>query len=67
MEWGDNHLTQAAKEVFIKFITQALPVYIMGIFNLPFGLCDELTKMIRNYWWGEENGKRKHTGWRGRI
>jgi hypothetical protein len=34
----------------------------MGIFKLPFGLCDELTKMIRNYWWGEENGKRK-THW----
>jgi hypothetical protein len=59
MEWGDNHLTQAAKEVFIKSIAQALPVYIMGIFKLPFGLCDELTKMIRNYWWGEDNGKRK--------
>jgi hypothetical protein len=62
MEWGDNHLTQAAKEVFIKSIAQALPVYIMGIFKLPFGLCDELTKIIRNYWWGEENGKRK-THW----
>jgi hypothetical protein len=61
MKWGDNHLTQAAKEVFIKSITQALPVYIMGIFNLPFGLCNELTKMIRNYWWGEENGKRENT------
>jgi hypothetical protein len=59
MEWGDNHLTQAAKEVFIKSIAQALPIYIMGVFKLPFGLCDELTRMIRNYWWGEENGKRK--------
>jgi hypothetical protein len=42
MEWGDNHLTQAAKEVFIKSIAQALPIYIMGVFKLPFGLCDEL-------------------------
>jgi hypothetical protein len=62
LEWGDNHLTQAAKEVFIKSIAQALPIYIMGVFKLPFGLCDELTRMIRNYWWGEENGKRK-THW----
>jgi hypothetical protein len=61
-EWGDNHLTQVAKEVFVKSIAQALPVYIMGVFKLPYGLCDELTKMVRNYWWGEENGKRK-THW----
>jgi hypothetical protein len=61
-EWGDNHLTQAAKEVFIKSIAQALPIYIMGVFKLPFGICDELTKMVRNYWWVEENGKRK-THW----
>jgi hypothetical protein len=62
MEWGDNHLTQVAKEVFIKSIAQALPIYIMGVFKLPFGLCEELTRMIHNYWWGEENGKRK-THW----
>jgi hypothetical protein len=49
-EWGDNHLTQAAKEVFIKSSAQALPIYIMGVFKLPLGLCDDLTKMIRNYW-----------------
>jgi hypothetical protein len=35
------------------------------VFKLPLGLCDELTKMIRRYWWGAENGKRKThwTGW----
>jgi hypothetical protein len=34
----------------------------MGIFKLPFGLLDELTKLIRDFWWGAENGKRK-THW----
>jgi hypothetical protein len=32
-------------------------VYVMSIFKLPLGLYDELTKMIRRYWWGVEKGK----------
>lgn len=47
LEWDDNHQSQAAKETLIKAVAQALPVYGMGVFKLPFGLCDELEKMIR--------------------
>jgi hypothetical protein len=57
--YEDNFMTQAAKEVLIKSVAQALPVYLMGVFKLPYGLCDELTKMIRDFWWGAENGQRK--------
>jgi hypothetical protein len=56
VEWDDNHKSQAAKEILIKSIAQAIPVYVMSVFKLPLGLCDELTKMIRRYWWGAENG-----------
>ena len=52
----------AAKEVLIKVVTQALPTYVMSIFKLPLGLCDDLTSIIREFWWGVENGKRK-TAW----
>jgi hypothetical protein len=62
VEWDDNHKSQAAKEALIKAVAQAIPVYVMSVFKLPLGLCDELTKMIRRYWWGAENGKRK-THW----
>jgi hypothetical protein len=62
VEWDDNHKSQAAKEVLIKSIAQAIPLYVMSVFKLPLGLCDELTSMIRRYWWGAENGKRK-THW----
>jgi hypothetical protein len=59
VEWDDNHKSQAAKEVLIKAIARAIPVYVMSVFMLPLGLCDELTKMIRRYWWGGrmERGK----------
>ena len=52
----------AAKVVIIKAVAQALPTYVMSIFKLPLGLCDDLTSIIREFWWGVENGKRK-TAW----
>jgi hypothetical protein len=62
IQWGEIFLSQGGKEVLIKAIAQAIPVYVMGIFKLPFGLLDDLTKIIRDFWWGAENGKRK-THW----
>jgi hypothetical protein len=62
VEWDDTNKSQAAKEVLIKAIAQAIPVYVMSVFKLPLGLCDELTRMIRRYWWGAENGHQK-THW----
>jgi hypothetical protein len=62
IQWGEVYLSQGGKEVLIKAVAQAIPVYVMGIFKLPFGLLDELTKLIRDFWWGMENGKRK-THW----
>ena len=59
VEWDDNHKSQAAKEVLIKSVAQSLTVYVMSVFKLPLGLCDELTKMIRRFWWGAEEGRRK--------
>jgi hypothetical protein len=62
IQWAEGYLSQGGKEVLLKAVAQAIPVYVMGIFKLPFGLLDELTKLMRDFWWGEENGKRK-THW----
>jgi hypothetical protein len=59
IDWAERYASSGAKEVPIKAIAQAIPTYVMSIFKLPFSVCDELTKMIRQYWWGVENGKRK--------
>jgi hypothetical protein len=57
--WKEKHLSAAGKEVLIKSVAQALPIYIMSIFKLPLTLCDELMKQVRAFWWGAENGRRK--------
>lgn len=36
-----------------------LPTFIMSVFQLPLTLCDELTSMIREFWWGGNKGMKK--------
>jgi hypothetical protein len=31
----------------------------MSVFKFSAGLCDELEQLIRNFWWGDENERRK--------
>jgi hypothetical protein len=57
--WVERNMSAGAKEVMIKSVAQAIPTYTMEVFKLPAGLCDELTQLIRNFWWGEEAGHRK--------
>jgi hypothetical protein len=52
-------VSQGGKEVLLKAVAQAILVYVMGIFKLPFGLLDELTKSMMDFWWDAENGKWK--------
>ncbi|GJN28882.1 hypothetical protein PR202_gb17054 [Eleusine coracana subsp. coracana] len=44
-------ISSARKEELIKFMAQALPTYLMGVFKLTNGLCEEHMKKIRKYWW----------------
>ena len=62
LQWGEA-ASQGGKEILIKAVAQSLPTYIMGVFRLPRSVCDDLTRMVRNFWWGAKEGKRK-THWR---
>lgn len=31
----------------------------MSYFKIPDSLCADLTRMIRNFWWGQRNDKKK--------
>ena len=50
--WKEKLISKAGKEVLIKAIAQAIPTYTMSYFKIPDSLCDDLTSMIRNFWWG---------------
>lgn len=55
IRWGDT-LSQAGKEVMIKAVAQAIPTYMMGVFKLPMFVCDDLNRMVWNFWWGSFKG-----------
>lgn len=60
--WDERFLSAAGKEVLIKSVAQAIPVYVMSVFLLPNSVHNNLEKSIRRFWWGELGGVRK-THW----
>ena len=40
-------------------MAQAMPTYMMSVFKLPNTLCDEMTSMVRKFWWGQKNERNK--------
>ena len=52
-------LSRAVKEVLIKAVTQSIPIYAMGVFQLPLKLCDELNALCAKFWWGQVGDERK--------
>lgn len=57
--WKEKMFSQDGKEILIKFIAQTIPIYTMSVFKLPDTLCDEMTSMVRSFWWGQSNGTNK--------
>ena len=57
--WMEKLLSAAGKEVLIKSVAQAIPVFSMSCFRLPRGLCENITSIIRQFWWGSKQGRRK--------
>ncbi|KAE8790861.1 non-ltr retroelement reverse transcriptase [Hordeum vulgare] len=57
--WMAKLLSSAGKEVLINSIAQAIHVFSMACFRLPWGLCENITSIIQQLWWGSKQGRRK--------
>ena len=52
-------MSYGAKDALIKSVAQSLPSYAMGVFKMSAGFCDQYEKLIRDFWWGDEQNHRK--------
>ena len=57
--WKEKLLSNRGKEVLIKAVAQAVPSYTMSCFKLPNRLCEEMTRMVRQFWWGQVKNEKK--------
>ncbi|CAA7051877.1 unnamed protein product [Microthlaspi erraticum] len=56
--WHKRFLSLGGKEVLLKSIATAMPVYSMNVFKLPKGICEEINSVLADFWWGSDQGKK---------
>jgi hypothetical protein len=47
------------KEILIKAIIQAIPVFAMAVFKIPKQLCKEMNDAMASFWWGDTDDQRR--------
>lgn len=43
----------------IEVVAQALPIFTMGCFDLTKSICDQISTLVCQYWWNQQEGKHK--------
>ncbi|XP_018479618.1 uncharacterized protein LOC108850618 [Raphanus sativus] len=57
--WYAFFLSTGGKEVLLKSVAMAMPVFAMSVFKLPKTTCKMLTSAMANFWWNAQDGKNK--------
>ncbi|KAI5339194.1 hypothetical protein L3X38_018466 [Prunus dulcis] len=50
--WKAKLLSFVGKEILLKVVAQAVPIYMMNCFLIPKCLRDEIQQVMARYWWG---------------
>jgi hypothetical protein len=49
--WKEKFLSRAGKEILVKAVAQATPLFAMSCFDIMKTICDEICSMFCHYWW----------------
>lgn len=59
--WFTRTLSQGGKEVLLKSVALAMPVFAMSCFKLPLSTCENLESAMAAFWWNaNEHGRTIH-------
>ena len=48
--WKEKLLSKAGKEVLIKAVAQAIPIFAMACFDITKEMCNQISSMIAWFW-----------------
>ncbi|KAL3498763.1 hypothetical protein ACH5RR_041495 [Cinchona calisaya] len=57
--WKNKFHSFASKEVLLKSIALAMPIYVMSYFKITVKLCKDIESTLANFWWGKRIGNIK--------
>lgn len=57
--WKQSVLSQAGREILIKSVANAVPMYPMCCFNFPKKVCNSFNNALANFWWGQQKNEGK--------
>ena len=60
--WYNRCMSQGGKEVLLRSVALAMPVFAMSCFKLPETTCDNLESAMASFWWNSGEHSRK-THW----
>jgi hypothetical protein len=56
--YQEKLLSYGGKEVLLKAVIQAIPMYAMSVFKLPKQVTKRITYAMNRYWWGDDDDQK---------
>ncbi|WOH12050.1 hypothetical protein DCAR_0831548 [Daucus carota subsp. sativus] len=61
--WNAKLLSKAGKAVLLKNVATAIPSYCMSCFLLPKKLCQEIERILNDFWWSSSSSSTGGIRW----
>lgn len=62
-----DYFSQGGKEVLLKAVALAIPMFAMSCFKLPTTFCSKLESLMPNFWLWQKESEKKYIELDGRI